>query len=89
METQMKIMNKEQLGAKIAFNIAIAVEHMVLRALDFGLGSCWVRLINEQMVKDIFGWDENIYVVSLLPVGYPDESPPPRKRLGIQDIIIE
>lgn len=89
METQMKIMNKEQLGAKIAFNIAIAVEHMVLRALDFGLGSCWVRLINEQMVKDIFGWDENIYVVSLLPVGYPDESPPPRKRLRIEDIVID
>jgi hypothetical protein len=39
METQMKIMNKEQLGAKIAFNIAIAVEHIVLRALDFGLSS--------------------------------------------------
>jgi nitroreductase len=89
METQMKIMNKEQLGAKIAFNIAIAVEHMVLRALDFGLGSCWVRLINEQMVKDIFGWDDNIYVVSLLPVGYPAESPPQRKRLSIQDIVID
>jgi nitroreductase len=89
METQMKIMNKEQLGAKIAFNIAIAVEHMVLRALDFGLGSCWVRLINEQMVKDIFGWDDNIYVVSLLPVGYPAESPPQRKRLSIKDIVID
>jgi nitroreductase len=89
MQTQMKIMNKEQLGAKIAFNIAIAVEHMVLRALDFGLGSCWVRLINEQMVKDIFGWDDNIYVVSLLPVGYPAESPPQRKRLSIQDIVID
>ena len=89
METQMKIMNKEQLGAKIAFNIAIAVEHMVLRALDFGLGSCWVRLINEQMVKDIFGWDENIYVVSLLPVGFPAESPPPRRRLKVEDIVID
>jgi nitroreductase len=88
MDSQMKLMNKEQLGARISFNVAIAVEHMVLRALDFGLGSCWVRLIDEQKVRDIFGWDDTIFVVTLLPVGYPDESPAPRKRLGIQDIII-
>jgi nitroreductase len=88
MELQMKFMNKDQLGLRIAFNIAIAVEHIVLRALDFGLGSCWVRLIDEKMIKDIFGWDENIYVVALLPIGYPAESPPPRKRLKIEEILI-
>jgi nitroreductase len=89
METQMKIMGKEQLGSRIGFNVAIAVEHIVLRALDFGLGSCWVRLIDEKMVKDIFGWDDNIFVVALLPVGYPDEAPAPRKRLRVKDILIE
>jgi len=65
-----------------------AVEHIVLRALDFGLGTCWVRLIEEQKVREIFGWDDNLYVVALLPVGYPDESPLPRKRLSIQQLII-
>ena len=28
----------EVIGPQIAFNVAIAIEHMVLRALDFGLG---------------------------------------------------
>jgi nitroreductase len=88
MDIQMKIMSKEQLGARMAFNVAIAVEHIVLRALDFGLGTCWVRLIEEQKVREIFGWDDNLYVVALLPVGYPDESPLPRKRLPIQELII-
>lgn len=88
MELQMKFMNKDQLGLRIAFNVAIAVEHIVLRALDFGIGSCWVRLINEQMIKDIFSWDDNIYVVALLPIGYPVESPPPRKRLKIEEILL-
>jgi len=88
MDIQMKIMSKEQLGARMAFNVAIAVEHMVLRALDFGLGTCWVRLIEEQKVRELFGWDDNLYVVALLPVGYPDESPLPRKRLPIQELII-
>ncbi|HMK49238.1 MAG TPA: nitroreductase family protein [Thermodesulfovibrionales bacterium] len=88
MDLQMKVVSKDQLGARISFNVAIAVEHMVLRALDFGLGSCWVRLLDEQMVRDIFAWDENIFVVALLPLGYPAESPAPRKRLEIRDILI-
>ena len=89
MDTQMKVMSKEQLGARMAFNIAIAVEHIVLRALDFGLGTCWVRLIEEQKVREIFGWDDNLFVVALLPIGYPGESPVPRKRLPIQALIIK
>ena len=88
-EAQIKVMTREQLGSRIAFNVAIAVEHMVLRALDFGLGSCWVRLMDERAVKDIFGWSEDIYIVALLPVGYPDEAPSPRRRLGIKDIVID
>jgi nitroreductase len=89
MEAQMKLMSKEQLGARMAFNVAIAVEHIVLRALDFGLGTCWVRLIDEQKVREIFGWDDNLFVVALLPVGYPDESPHPRKRLSVRELIIQ
>lgn len=86
---KMKTMRIENIGPRIAINIGVAVEHIVLRALDFGLGSCWVRLIDEQMIRDIFGWDENIHVVALLPVGYPDESPAPRKRLQIEKILID
>ncbi len=89
MDTQMKIMSKEQLGSRMAFNVAIAVEHIVLRALDFGLGTCWVRLIEEQKVREIFGWDDNLFIVALLPIGYPAESPPPRKRLPVQELLIQ
>lgn len=86
---EMKTMTIEELGQRIAFNVAIAVEHIVLRALDFGLGSCWVRLFDEKMVKNIFGWNDNTNVVALLPIGYPDESPEPRKRLKVGDILID
>jgi nitroreductase len=78
-----------QIGPKVAANVAIAVEHMVLRALDFGLGTCWVRAFEEPKVKDIFGLGEDIYVVALLPVGYPAEAPAPRKRLAINEILLD
>ncbi|MEW5920486.1 MAG: nitroreductase family protein [Bacillota bacterium] len=85
---EMKTMNIEQLGARISLNVAIAVEHIVLRALDFGLGTCWIRLFDEKKVKSLLDLDENVYVVSLLPLGYPDEEPPAKKRLGLEDILL-
>jgi nitroreductase len=77
------------IGPQIAANVAIAIEHIVLRAMDFELGTCWIRLLDEQKIKKIFGWDDNIYVVALLPMGYPAESPEPRKRLKLNDILID
>jgi len=78
----------EEIVSKTSFNVGIAIEHIVLRALDFGLGTCWVRLVDGQKVKNIFNWDENLSVVALLPIGYPAESPNPRKRLPIKDILL-
>ena len=86
---QLKMMNVQDLAPGIAFNIAIAVEHIVLRALDFGLGSCWVRMIDEQKIKDIFGWGNSIHVVALLPLGYPDEAPAARKRRTVEEITLK
>ena len=86
---EMKKMSISEISPRIAANVAIAIEHIVLRALDFNLGTCWIRALEEDKIRDIFGWDENIYPVALLPVGYPDEDPAPRKRLKIEDIIID
>ncbi|MDD1725510.1 MAG: nitroreductase family protein [Euryarchaeota archaeon] len=86
---QLHTMNAQELVKAISFNVAIAVEPIVLRALDFGLGSCWVRMLDEKKIKDIFGWDNNIHVVALLPLGYPDEAPTPRKRRAIEEIILK
>jgi nitroreductase len=85
---RMMKMNLDQFGQRITFNVAIAIEHIALRALDFGLGTCWIRLIDESAIKLIFGWDDTISVVALLPIGYPDESPAPRKRRTIEEIVI-
>jgi len=81
-------MNFEEIGVRIALNAAIAIEHIALRALDFGLGTCWVRLFEERKIKSIFGWGKNISVVALLPTGYPAEFPSQRNRLSIDDILI-
>jgi nitroreductase len=85
----LKSVAQAEIAPRIATNVAIAIEHIVLRALDFGLGSCWVRLVEGPKINELFGWNDNIYVVALLPLGYPAEAPEARKRLSLQDIIIE
>jgi len=85
----LETIERNELGPRIATNVAIAIEHIVLRALDFGLGSCWIRLIEGQKVRELFGWNDNIYVVAILPIGYPAEYPEARKRLELNDVLID
>jgi len=50
----MKKMSISEISPKIAANVAIAIEHIVLRALDFNLGTCWIRALEEDKIRDIF-----------------------------------
>jgi nitroreductase len=77
-----------QVGLRIAPNIVISIEHIVLRALDFGLGTCWVTMIDGLKVNHIFDWSDNIFVVAFLLIGYPVKIPHSSKRLPLNKIII-
>jgi nitroreductase len=67
----------------------IAIEHMVLAATALGYGTCWVGAFNEEDVKKILEIPENLAVIALLPIGVPDESPPPRPRKAFNEIFFK
>lgn len=68
-------------------DVAIAIDHITLRAVELGLGTCWIGAFYEDRVKEIVNIPENIKVVALLAVGYPEDSRIISKnRLGIDDI---
>jgi nitroreductase len=85
---ELKTSSRLELGTRVAANVAIAIEHIVLRAVELGLGTCWMRALNEQAVREIFGWDDRLFVVALLPVGYPAAWPEPKKRLALNELIL-
>jgi len=68
-------------------DLAIALEHMVLAAAAEGLGTCWIGAFYEEEVKKILNIPPEVRVVALLPLGYPDESPHPRPRKEIGEIV--
>lgn len=68
-------------------DIGIALEHLVLAAVDRGLGTCWVVGFHEDQVKEILGVPENIRVIALTPLGYPAEEPSARSRKSLEQIL--
>jgi nitroreductase len=83
----MDTVTKDVLMVAAAANVAIAVEHIVLQAVEIGLGTCWVRWYEDDKVKEILDIPEHVEVMALLPVGVPDEEPAPRPRLGLDKIV--
>lgn len=73
----------------LSMNAAIAIEHLVLRAVDLGLGSCWIGRFDRDKARQILELDDQIQIVALLPVGYPDQSPPQRPRIPLERLVLK
>lgn len=74
--------------AYLKMNVAIAIEHMVLRATDLGLGSCWLLMFDEKKVKELLELPERLHVTALVPFGYPDQEPNAPPKLPLEDIFL-
>ena len=70
-------------------DMGIALEHIVLEAEELGLSSCWIGWFNEKRIKKILNINSTWRVVSLITIGYSDESyiPAPRRRLALDKIL--
>jgi nitroreductase len=65
---------------------AIAFEHLCLAAQGIGLGTCWMGVYDEAVVKAGLGIPAQIRVVGITPLGYPDQEPRPRPRKELSQI---
>jgi len=72
-----------------AMNLGIALSFLMLRAVEMGLGTCWVGMFDEANVKARLGLADGLRVVNLLAVGHPDEPTVyPRKRKTLAEIVL-
>ncbi len=66
----------------------IAMEHMILAATNRGLGTCWIgRLGRDERAKAALGIPEHMHVIAVTPIGYPGESPGPKERKSLDEIV--
>jgi len=66
---------------------AIAFEHLCLAAHALGLGTCWMGLFDEAVIKNALDIPASIRVVGVTPLGYPDQEPKPRPRKELSEIV--
>jgi nitroreductase len=69
------------------FDIALALENLVLAATSLGLGTVHVALFDPQKVASILGIPDNYWVVEMVPLGYPEFQPNPRPRKELSEIV--
>jgi len=71
-------------GDWLMFDVALAVQNLVLEAHALGLGTVIVGAFDFEKASKILKLPSDVELVALIPVGYPDETPqaPPRKKLS-------
>ena len=78
--------NREVL-LKTLRDATIAADHLVLAAEDEGLGSCWIALFEQEEIKPVLAVPENCYVVAIVTLGFPAETPKQRPRLPLRETV--
>jgi len=69
-------------------NVAIAIDHLTLAAVEEGLGTCWIGAFYPDQVKEILGIPDSVEVVELVTLGYPkDPMPTEKNRLPLEKIL--
>ncbi|UTB32014.1 MAG: nitroreductase family protein [Methanobacterium sp. ERen5] len=69
-------------------DLSIALSFMILEATELGLGTCWLGAFKEDEVKSILNIPEEIRLVGLTTLGYPDESPDKRPRKSFEEVVV-
>jgi len=64
-----------------------AVQNILLAAYSLGLGTCWIGAFNEDGAREALRIPAGIRPVAIIPVGYPAESPAPRNRRPLGQVV--
>ena len=68
-------------------DLAIVLDHLSLQATREGLGTCWIGSFDQEPARTALGIPEDVVIVQLMTLGYPLETPPPRPRKPISELI--
>jgi len=84
-ETDQRLMTCGQPAYTV--DVAIAIDHLTIAAVEEGLGTCWIGDFHEDKVKDILNIPEDIRVVQIVTLGYPKSLKKTKYRKGLDKIL--
>lgn len=69
-------------------DLAIAIEHICLQAVEEGLGTCWIGAFYEEPVKKLLDIPSEVRVVELLTLGYAADRSSVKNRMPLDQIVM-
>ncbi len=69
-------------------DVACSIMCMMLAAYEMGLGSVWVGAFYESPLADALDLPDSLRPVTIVPVGYPEESPSAPTRVDRDEAIV-
>ena len=67
------LVNTEIKPSFFDFDVGAAVENILLGAVKYGIGSCWMANIKVRKIKTLFEVPDQYQVKHVISLGYPDE----------------
>ena len=55
------------------FDVGAAIENILLGAVKFGLGCCWMGAIDREKIRELFKIPDYYEITHVISMGYPDE----------------
>jgi nitroreductase len=65
----------------------IAMAHIVLAASEEGLGTCWIAAFDPAAAREVLGLPADVIPSAFTPLGYPADSPAPKKRRPLGELV--
>jgi nitroreductase len=68
-------------------DVAIAMDHLILAATDQGLGTCWIAAFDPAAAREVLDLPHGVEPIVFTPLGYPADSPRPKVRKALDDLV--
>lgn len=66
---------------------AIAIDHLVLKATDLGLGTCWVCNFDVELARQKLELPAHIEPIAIIPIGYSNSVAPVKSRKDLSELV--
>jgi len=68
-------------------DVAIAMDHLILAAANLGLGTCWIAAFDPAAARQVLALPDGVEPIAFTPLGYPADSPRPKQRKPLADLV--
>ncbi|MDO8928753.1 MAG: nitroreductase family protein [Bacteroidota bacterium] len=66
---------------------AIAIDHLVLKATELGLGTCWICNFDVEMARKKLDTPDHIEPIAIIPIGYSTSKAPVKTRKDLSELL--